>query len=132
MNGGYNDWRALFWSASGRVSRGPWWIAIVVLVTLSVLYEGLSAPAVRLATFWFVYPALIYSAVCVNSKRLHDRGRSGWWALMTLLAFAAVWPAVHPVAAVVAAPALVWTLVELGLLGGEQGPNRFGPSPVIV
>ena len=130
MNGGYNDWRALFWSASGRVSRGPWWIAVGLLAAISSVYEGLSVPAFRLATFWFVYPALLYCAVCVNAKRLHDRGRSGWWAALTLLALAAVWPTVHPAAAVVAAPVLVWTLVELGLLAGEQGANRFGPSPV--
>jgi uncharacterized membrane protein YhaH (DUF805 family) len=129
MNSGYNDWRTLFWSASGRVSRGPWWLAVGLLLAASALYEGLAGVAVRLATFWFVYPALIYSAICVNAKRLHDRGRSGWWAAMVLLAFAAVWPQARPVAAVVAAPILIWTLVELGLMAGEQGANRFGPSP---
>lgn len=129
MNSGYNDWRTLFWSASGRVSRGPWWVAVGVLASASALYEGLAGAPLRLATFWFVYPALIYSAVCVNAKRLHDRGRSGWWAAMVLLAFAAVWPQARPVAAVVAMPILLWTLVELGVMAGEQGANRFGPSP---
>jgi uncharacterized membrane protein YhaH (DUF805 family) len=129
MNGGYIDWRALFLSADGRISRGAWWIGAGVLLTISALYEGLAGPTTRLATFWFAYPALLFGAACVTWKRLHDRGRSGWWSVLVLIAFMAVWPLAHPVAAVFALPVLVWAGVELGLLPGEQGANRFGPNP---
>ena len=37
-------------------------------------------------TGWFVYPPVLFVAACVTSKRLHDRGRSGWWAGLVLLA----------------------------------------------
>jgi uncharacterized membrane protein YhaH (DUF805 family) len=66
----------------------------------------------------------------VLSKRLHDRGRSGWWAAMVLVAFAAIWPAPHGFLGFLACVVLVWTAVELGVMGGEQGSNRFGPNPL--
>ncbi len=59
-----------------------------------------------------------------------DRGRSGWWAALVLLAFAAVWPEPRGSGAVLALPVLVWAVVELAVLSGEQGANRFGPSPL--
>ena len=128
MNGGVTDWGELFWSAAGRASRGPFWVALVALFLASALYEAVGGP-LRLFTFWLVYPALLYSGACVLSKRLHDRGRSGWWAALLLLALIMVWPYPHGVPAVLALPVLVWGFVELGLLGGEQGANRFGPNP---
>jgi uncharacterized membrane protein YhaH (DUF805 family) len=129
MNSGYTDWRALFLAADGRISRGPWWLADGLLLALSAVYETVAGPAVKLASFWLVYPALLFFATCVCSKRLHDRGRSGWWAALVLGGFLAVWPMPRAASAIVAAPVLVWTLVELGLMPGEQGANRFGPSP---
>ena len=27
---------------------------------------------------------------------------------------------------------LVWAIVELGVLAGEQGANRFGPNPLKI
>ncbi|HWA64232.1 MAG TPA: DUF805 domain-containing protein [Caulobacteraceae bacterium] len=129
MNGGYIDWRGLFLSGDGRIPRTAWWLGVVLLMLVSGLYEGVAGPTVRLATFWFVYPALLWFAACVHWKRLHDRGRSGWWALLILAAFVAVWPITRPVAALLAAPVLVWTVVELGVMPGEQGANRFGRSP---
>ena len=121
----------LLFSAQGRLSRTPFLAAAMILLILALLERALPS-VLHWITGWVVYPALFFCGACVLSKRLHDRGRSGWWAALTLLAVAAVWPTLHPVAAVVAAPVLVWTLVELGLLAGEQGANRFGPTPVAV
>ena len=130
MHGGLADWRALFLSASGRAARGPTWIAAGLLFTISLIYEAVADPNLKLLTFWFVYPALLASAVCVLSKRLHDRGRSGWWAGIVLFALALEWPNPRGGAAVAALPVMVWAIVELGVLSGEQGANRFGLSPL--
>jgi uncharacterized membrane protein YhaH (DUF805 family) len=129
MNGGIIDWRELFWSADGRAPRGAFLIGAGTLFLVSVLYEALAGPLIKVATFWFMYPALFWSAACVVSKRLHDRGRSGWWAALVLVALALVWPSTHGVWTVFAGPVLVWSVVELMILPGEQGANRFGPSP---
>jgi uncharacterized membrane protein YhaH (DUF805 family) len=53
----------------------------------------------------------------ISIKRMHDRGRSGWWVLlMFLLMFVIV--------------GSIWWLVDLGILEGEEGPNQWGPNPV--
>ena len=130
MNGGLMDWRNLFLSAAGRSARAPFWIGVSVLFGLSAIYEAVAGSTLRLLTFWFIYPALLASAACVLSKRLHDRGRSGWWAALILFAWVLIWPDGHGARAVVAFPVIVWAVVELGVLSGEQGANRFGPSPL--
>jgi len=130
MNGGLIDWRALFLSPSGRAPRAPFWIAAIGLFILSAIYEAVAGPTLRLLTFWFVYPALLASGACVISKRLHDRGRSGWWAAVVLLALMMIWPTARGATAVLALPVIVWAVVELVVLAGEQGANRFGPSPL--
>jgi uncharacterized membrane protein YhaH (DUF805 family) len=130
MDGGLIHWRDLFMSAVGRSSRGPTWIAVAALFTVSLIYEAVAGPTLKLLTFWFVYPILLASAACVLSKRLHDRGHSGWWAALVLFALAMIWPTPHGARAVVALPMMIWAVVELGMLPGEQGANRFGPSPL--
>jgi len=130
MAGGPIDWRELFLSPGGRVSRGPCWIAVASLFLVSLIYEAAAGAPLRLLTFWFVYPGLLASAACVISKRLHDRGHSGWWAALVLFALVMIWPTPHGATAVLALPVLIWAFVELGFLAGEQGANRFGPSPL--
>jgi uncharacterized membrane protein YhaH (DUF805 family) len=130
MNSGLIDWRNLFLSAQGRCARTPFWIGVAVLFSVLAVYEAVSGPTLRLLTFWFVYPALLGSASCVLSKRLHDRGRSGWWAALILFAWVVMWPDDHGARLVVALPVMIWAAVELGVLAGEQGTNRFGPSPL--
>jgi len=132
VNGGPIDWRALFTAPGGRSARAPFWIAVASLFTLSAIYEVVAGPALKFLTFWFVYPVLLASGACVASKRLHDRGRSGWWAALVLFAVILIWPTPYGARAVIALPVMIWTIVELGLLPGEQGSNRFGPSPVTV
>ncbi len=130
MNGGLIDWRTLFVSAKGRCARTQFWIGVAALFSVLTIYEAVSGPTLRLLTFWFVYPALLGSASCVLSKRLHDRGRSGWWAALVLFAWVLMWPDERGARSVIAAPVLIWAVVELGVLSGEQGTNRFGASPL--
>ncbi|HEV2363388.1 MAG TPA: DUF805 domain-containing protein [Caulobacteraceae bacterium] len=130
MHTGAIDWRELFASAAGRVGRAPFWVATAILLAVAAAYEAVAGPTLRLLTFWFVYPLLIASAVCVVSKRLHDRGRSGWWAALVLFAVVMNWPAPHGVRALIGLPIIVWAFVELGLMASEPGANRFGPAPL--
>lgn len=124
------NWAELFFSAGGRASRGSSLIAAAVLVALAALYEAAMGPTLHWITGWFVYPALIYSGACVLSKRLHDRGRSGWWAVLVLLAVVAVWPRPESFFDFLFVLVLLWALVELGVMGGEPGTNRYGPNPL--
>jgi uncharacterized membrane protein YhaH (DUF805 family) len=127
------SWSELFLSANGRASRLPSLIAFGVLLTIAAVYETfVEDPIPHLLTGWLMYPALAYCGTCVLSKRLHDRGRTGWWAALVLVAIVACWP--HPVG-FLDFPffvVLVWAFVDLALLPGEQGANRYGQSPLRV
>jgi uncharacterized membrane protein YhaH (DUF805 family) len=120
----------LLLSASGRAPRRASVLAAVFLLFLAALYEAVAGPTVHWITGWFVYPALFYPGTCVLSKRLHDRGRSGWWAALILVSIVAVWP--HPAGFLdfVFFLVLVWAVVELAVMPGEQGANRYGVSPL--
>jgi uncharacterized membrane protein YhaH (DUF805 family) len=104
-------------------------LAAVFLLILAALYDVVPA-TLHWITGWFVYPALFYAGACVLSKRLHDRGRSGWWAALILLSIVAVWPHPEGFLDFVFFVVLVWAVVELAVMPGEQGANRYGVNPV--
>ena len=130
MNGGGIDWRELFLSADGRISRAPFLIGSAILIAITAIYESLVGPLGHWLTGLIVYPAVLYAGACLASKRLHDRGRSGWWAALILFALAVIWP--HPAGFVdfLLMLVLIWAAIELGLMESEQGANRYGPNPL--
>jgi uncharacterized membrane protein YhaH (DUF805 family) len=72
-------------------------------------------PAAWIAYLIGVVPAM-WVSLAGSVKRLHDRGKSGWWyLLMFVLSFVIV--------------GFFWWLIELGFLEGDEGDNRFGPPP---
>jgi uncharacterized membrane protein YhaH (DUF805 family) len=129
MNGQI-DWSALFFSAEGRSARMPSLIAAATLLLIAVFYEAIAGTTLHWITGWFVYPPLFYCGACVLSKRLHDRGRSGWWAALVLASIVAVWPQPNSFFDFVFTVVLVWAGVELGAMPGEAGANRYGPNPL--
>ena len=129
MTGQY-DWIELFFSSSGRLARGPFLLASLVLIVILTIYEAVTGPTLTLLTGWLFYPSMLFAAACVLSKRLHDRGRTGWLAAVILLAIIAVWPAPAGLFDFLFSLVIVWAIVELGVLSGEQGANRYGPNPL--
>jgi len=125
-----SEWAELFLSSNGRLARTPFLIAAAVLLGVAVLYEAIAGYTLHWLTGWVVYPALLFSGACVLSKRLHDRGRSGWWALLILVAVIAVWPQPEHFLDFMFCLVIAWAVVELGVMGGEQGANRYGPNPL--
>ena len=125
-----SEWAELFLSSNGRLSRTPFLIAAGVLIGVAVLYEAIAGYTLHWLTGWLVYPALLFSGACVLSKRLHDRGRSGWWSLLVLVAVIALWPQPEHFLDFMFCLVIVWAIVELGVMGGEQGANRYGANPL--
>jgi uncharacterized membrane protein YhaH (DUF805 family) len=123
-------WTDLFFSAAGRLARTPFLVGCAVLIAIAAIYEAWVGATLHWLTGWLVYPALLYAGACVLSKRLHDRGRSGWWAALILFALIAVWPTPHGIGALVFTLILGWAVIELGVMQSEAGANRFGPSPL--
>ena len=95
------------------------------------------------AILWYIALAvLLFTLFKTSVKRLHDRDRSGWWLLVfvaapNFLAGAARELAMRylipdPVATgllVIALALFLWGAAEMGVLPGDAGDNRFGPSP---
>jgi uncharacterized membrane protein YhaH (DUF805 family) len=129
MNGQI-DWSELFFSSAGRAARGPSLLAAAILIVVGALYEAIVGPTLHWLTGWFVYPGLIYCGACVLSKRLHDRGRTGWWAALILFAIVAVWPQPAGFFDFLFVVVLIWAGVELGAMPSEGGANRYGPNPL--
>lgn len=130
MNGGQYDWRDLFLNSAGRASRAPFLICAAVLIALAAVYEGVVNPIVHWVTGLVVYPVLLFCGTNLLAKRFHDRGRSGWWAGLVMFAVVVVRPHPHGFFGLAFVAVLVWAAVELGLMAGEQGSNRYGPNPL--
>jgi len=121
------DWFEIFFSSSGRVGAVRFTIAAALLLLLLGVYDATFKGAVPWLSF-LVYAPLLFCGACVLSKRLHDRGRSGWWSAVILLAVAMVWPGPEGFLAFVAVLVLVWAVIDLCIMPGERGNNRYGPT----
>ena len=108
----------------------------------SILIAGFAAHLIGLAGLW---PTL-----AVGSKRLHDRNKRGWWLLVWwLLPFflffggfgidfvddpntirRAGYFSTGSIMMFTSLPIALWGIVELGILPGTRGPNRFGDDPL--
>jgi uncharacterized membrane protein YhaH (DUF805 family) len=104
---------------------------------------------VVIALVAFLAAALL--GIPIGVKRLHDRNKSGQWLFLfylvpTLLnglgGASGSWMHVNGLGAMsgllmfsglvslVALAVSVWSLVELGMLRGTDGPNQYGPDPL--
>ena len=110
---------SLYFSPNGRISRKLYWLASLPLFPLLILVDLLikaepSFEATILAAV--VGVALLVASFILNIKRCHDRDKSGWFAFIGFI------PVLGP----------LWLLLELGLLRGTEGPNRYGPDPLVA
>jgi uncharacterized membrane protein YhaH (DUF805 family) len=124
---------AFLFSPSGRIGRGKWWLAqlvifciiISLMVLLSLQFSGdeiikqLSEkpnpridPMLVLELLVFAL-FLAWMGFCITVKRYHDRGKSGWWYLLQFI------PIVGP----------IWAFIELGFCSGDDGDNDYGDGP---
>jgi uncharacterized membrane protein YhaH (DUF805 family) len=117
----------LFAHSSGRMARLPFLAVMAVLIGLFWLYDLHAQGAARAATGWLVDLLLLFSAACALSKRLHDRGRAGWWAGLALIGFALAWPAPRGLLGSAGLALVLAFTVDLALLPGQPRFNRFGP-----
>lgn len=127
-------WLRLLFSFSGRIPRSRYWLGfaaffLVALIPMVVLpleaffaphsYEQMVGNPWGVLSVWrpaaYIELILLYwIGFALYVKRCHDRDRSGWFVLILLI------PVVGP----------LWLWIELGLLRGTMGPNRFGPDPL--
>ncbi len=73
------SWNALFVQSKGRTSREHFLMALLPLA-LAILWYAIKGPAVNYVPWGIL--VLLYPAVVLHVRRLHDMGRSGWWMLV--------------------------------------------------
>ena len=123
----------LFFSAQGRITRARFWAAGLASFVFTLLPAGaLFSIAVQpgsehgsnvdpgmslllLGTIGLVLLLGAWSSLCIGIKRYHDRGKSGYWILVSLVPYVGT----------------LWYLIEAGCLSGTDGPNQYGPDPQI-
>ncbi|WP_316224730.1 MULTISPECIES: DUF805 domain-containing protein [unclassified Bradyrhizobium] len=108
---------SFLFSFEGRISRRSYWLYFVLPVFVIFLGVAIAAPPLSFnRALLTLFLLVIWPALAVGAKRCHDRNRSGWHQLIGLI------PVIGPFV----------LLIELGILQGTEGPNRFDfrqPSP---
>jgi uncharacterized membrane protein YhaH (DUF805 family) len=115
------DWKYLFTSFDGRINRAKFWAGVAVLVVIGIVAQildailGLHVGEAGFGVISIIVSLIsIYLALALYAKRWHDRGKSGWWSLIVIVPLIGA----------------IWILVELGILEGDKGDNRYGPDPL--
>jgi uncharacterized membrane protein YhaH (DUF805 family) len=87
-----------------------------------------------IATTVFVV-AIVTGLASSGVRRLHDRGKTGYWLLLYYLLPSMMWKSAGVDAVGLASwllilGILIWAIVDLGVLRGDTGSNDFGPNPL--
>jgi uncharacterized membrane protein YhaH (DUF805 family) len=143
------DFKYLFTSFDGRINRAKYWAGIVILAIISIVLGfiigavfGSSILGAILVTL--VTLALFYPGYAVAAKRFQDRDKAGITALYGLVpvliasllqAFGLTGTPNNPnalgwICNLITMGVGLWFLIELGILKGTPGPNRFGGDPL--
>lgn len=101
-------------SFRGRISRSEfltrYWLPLAAIEAVAMVLDrctgGYFFAAAILCLCWPAWAGV--------AKRLHDRDRSGWFQLISLIPLIG-WG---------------WLLVETWFIKGTPGPNRFGADPL--
>lgn len=122
-------------SIKGRIGRRDFWIWMTIWVlAMSVLFTLAGTNLLNVQTAAFILVCLLWPTAAVTIKRLHDRGKSGIWALLMILAWMlqagnwSVLPGVWQwvVGRFVPTLIIVMMFIDLGAFVGTQGENKFG------
>lgn len=89
-----------------------WRTSATALLLFSVGFMALEHSAGRASTL-LLYLPFFWCVASASTQRLHDRNRSAAWLLLLLI------PIVGP----------LWLAIQLGLLRGTRGDNRYGAEP---
>ncbi len=149
--------RQLLFSFEGRIGRKSFWLGAVILflillagfftyLTIVGFDTVMNAPVgSRASAIVSLMISLVLFApwLALLVKRLHDRGKPGWWSTMFLVpeysyqfldAFGLTggfgrFNMVDYVIGGIYVAVTLWLLIELGFLKGVPGKNAYGPDP---
>ncbi len=70
---------------SGRVSRAEYWAFIILGGMICGVFLTIAIAIQSVAIYLIVFAVFAYVSLCMNTKRLHDIGLSGWYQLIGLI-----------------------------------------------
>lgn len=129
--------QAWCFSWRGRLGRRDLWVWLMLwLVLMVVLFTLADRGWISRQTAAYGVVFLLWPTSAVVVKRLHDRNKTGYWALLLLVAWILLvkdWdmlPATWQWALGQFIPMLILVtlMVELGTFTGTPGGNRFGKA----
>ncbi|WP_334175806.1 DUF805 domain-containing protein [Pseudoxanthobacter sp.] len=152
----------LYFSFNGRIGRKAYWLghigltvatAVIAGILLAVWGEALtgavdgmafelvSLPAGALIATLVLEIVFTFASLALTVKRLHDRGRTGWVALVfyapawlnNILSQSSAEGMVFylvSVLSLISFLAVIWFFIELGFFRGTVGHNEYGPDPL--
>lgn len=126
----------MLFSFQGRMRRRDYWLCAIGLALVSWVLNSIVGmmfmPAVSVAATganpmafnWAALSAmstssmivsliLLWPSIAIGIKRCHDRDKTGLWLLLAIIPILG-W---------------LWLFIDLGILDGTPGPNKYGPSP---
>ncbi len=133
----------------GRVGRSQYWsltglyvlvlvAGLIAFVAIGIAVHAGAGDAVTLAMVPIGIAFILAMSVAVAGvgiRRLHDRGRSGYWLLLYYCV--PLWASKHAgldatglAYLAVTLGVAIWAFTDLGALRGDTAGNSFGPSPV--
>jgi uncharacterized membrane protein YhaH (DUF805 family) len=112
----------------GRINRATYWLVVAGILAVAMVVGYVTRTPFRGTDVLLLIVAI---------PRLHDFGRSAWWAVAVLLleflagvALAKLLPAPQlPVSIGMIAIVIAALTILVGFLRGTAGTNRFGPQP---
>lgn len=109
----------ILFSFQGRIDRSTfakYYVGIPLLAGFIIgLADAILDARGELSNILLVLFLLCYlwPFLALQTKRWHDRDKSAWWILVTLIPFIGT----------------LWLLFELCGIEGTPGPNHYGPAP---
>lgn len=109
----------ILFSLDGRIPRSTYWFAslgsvFVFAIIGFIVAAFLSRTDIDEATVQFLglllALPLLWVQIAISVKRFHDRNKSGWWYLISLIPYLGA----------------LWLLIENGFLAGDEGLNQYG------
>jgi uncharacterized membrane protein YhaH (DUF805 family) len=115
------SFKEFYLSTKGRINRKAYWLRFVLPIFIIELVAYILDSLVGsdfgngFGIFVIIVDILIiYPSIAVFIKRIHDRGKSGWFVLLCFIPVVFLWPA-----------------IEAGFLKGTSGDNKYGNDPLL-
>jgi uncharacterized membrane protein YhaH (DUF805 family) len=138
---------SLLFSFKGRIKRGQYWLAGLLMpilagvlfgIYVAIIGSSLSPEYVKslkpgsselqslypvIIPFVLILVMVLWSGAAIYTKRLHDRNKGAIWLLA--IYGPALGSLIMPFLLVLSVISMIWVFIELGCMRGTDGPNRF-------